>query len=121
MKKQAEKPSKAALMPDALANKEVVANCDQIAKLISHVQGVQVMLDRDLAKLYGITTGNLNKAVKRNPFRFRKKELRGPSTVPLSNCPVCYTVKLFGAARRTVPLVFDLPTASVAPPVSSTV
>ena len=28
------------------------------------------MLDRDLAKLYGITTGNLNKAVKRNLDRF---------------------------------------------------
>ena len=70
MKKQTEKLSKAALMPDALANKEVVANCDQIAKLICHVQGVQVMLDRDLAKLYGITTGNLNKAVKRNLDRF---------------------------------------------------
>lgn len=28
------------------------------------------MLDRDLAKLYGVTTGNLNLAVKRNPERF---------------------------------------------------
>ena len=28
------------------------------------------MLDRDLAKLYGVTTGNLNKAVKRNIARF---------------------------------------------------
>lgn len=28
------------------------------------------MLDRDLAKLYGVTTGNLNKALKRNLERF---------------------------------------------------
>jgi hypothetical protein len=28
------------------------------------------MLDRDLAPLYGVTTGNLNKAVKRNLSRF---------------------------------------------------
>ena len=28
------------------------------------------MLDRDLAELYGVTTGNLNKAVKRNIRRF---------------------------------------------------
>lgn len=28
------------------------------------------MLDRDLAELYGVTTGNLNKAVKRNIERF---------------------------------------------------
>ncbi len=30
------------------------------------------MLDRDLAMLYGVTTGNLNKAVKRNINRFPK-------------------------------------------------
>lgn len=28
------------------------------------------MLDRDLAKLYGVTTGNMNKAVRRNRLRF---------------------------------------------------
>ncbi len=32
----------------------------------------KVMLDRDLAELYGVTTGNLNKAVKRNIERFPK-------------------------------------------------
>ena len=31
------------------------------------------MLDRDLAKLYGVTTGNLNKAVKRNIERFPER------------------------------------------------
>ena len=34
------------------------------------VRGQKVMLDRDLARLYGVTTGNLNKAVKRNVERF---------------------------------------------------
>ena len=49
---------------------EAGASYSQIAKLIRHVHGFQVMLDRDLARLYGITTGNLNKAVKRNLDRF---------------------------------------------------
>lgn len=31
------------------------------------------MLDRDLASLYGVTTGNLNKAVKRNNERFPER------------------------------------------------
>jgi hypothetical protein len=31
------------------------------------------MLDRDLAELYGVTTGNLNKAVKRNMERFPER------------------------------------------------
>jgi len=34
------------------------------------MRGHRVMLDRDLAALYGVTTSNLNKAVKRNLARF---------------------------------------------------
>ncbi len=34
------------------------------------IRGVKVMLDKDLAELYGVTTGNLNKAVQRNFSRF---------------------------------------------------
>ncbi|MCC6544536.1 MAG: ORF6N domain-containing protein [Nitrospirae bacterium] len=34
------------------------------------IRGKKVMLDRDLAILYGVTTGNLNKTVKRNIKRF---------------------------------------------------
>jgi hypothetical protein len=34
------------------------------------IRGKKVMLDRDLAELYNVTTGNLNKAVKRNLKRF---------------------------------------------------
>ena len=41
-----------------------------IQNLIYEVRGVKVMLDKDLAELYHVTTGNLNKAVKRNAKRF---------------------------------------------------
>ena len=34
------------------------------------IRGKNVILDKDLAELYGVTTGNLNKAVKRNIERF---------------------------------------------------
>lgn len=34
------------------------------------LRGQKVMLDSDLARLYGVETFNLNKAVKRNPDRF---------------------------------------------------
>ncbi len=34
------------------------------------IRGQKVMLDKDLSKLYDATTGNLNKAVKRNLRRF---------------------------------------------------
>ena len=41
-----------------------------IQSKIYEVRGTKVMLDRDLAALYQVTTGNLNKAVKRNIKRF---------------------------------------------------
>ena len=41
-----------------------------IRPLIYEIRGRQVMLDRDLAALYGVLTKNLNKAVKRNVKRF---------------------------------------------------
>jgi len=41
-----------------------------IQSKIYEIRGVKVMLDKDLAELYQVTTGNLNKAVKRNIKRF---------------------------------------------------
>ena len=41
-----------------------------IERKILLIRGQKVMLDRELAKLYGVTTFNLNKAVKRNIDRF---------------------------------------------------
>ena len=38
--------------------------------MIHTVHGQQVMLDSDLAELYGVLTGNLNKAASRNAKRF---------------------------------------------------
>ena len=42
----------------------------EIQRRIKAIRGVQVMLDRDLAELYGVTTGQLNRQVKRNIKRF---------------------------------------------------
>ena len=42
----------------------------QIQNLIYEIRGIKVMLDSDLAKLYGVETRVLNQAVKRNIERF---------------------------------------------------
>ena len=42
----------------------------EIRQRIKTIRCVQVMLDRDLAELYGVTTGQLNRQVKRNIKRF---------------------------------------------------
>ena len=46
---------------------------DSIRSRILTIRGVQVMLDRDLAELYGVPTKVLNQAVKRNSERFPER------------------------------------------------
>lgn len=53
------KPTTTAIVPAAL-----------ISQRIYFIRKTRVMLDADLALLYGVTTKNLNKAVKRNANRF---------------------------------------------------
>ena len=48
----------------------VVYQPDEIAAYILSVRGRQVILDRDIAKLYGVSTKRLNEQVKRNIDRF---------------------------------------------------
>ena len=43
---------------------------EHIEQFIYVLRGQRIMLDRDLANLYQVTTGNLNKAVSRNIERF---------------------------------------------------
>jgi hypothetical protein len=61
-------------------SEEVIANCENlqetalsqydIEKLIVTVRGEQVLIDQDIARLYGVTTGRLNEQAKRNIARF---------------------------------------------------
>ena len=44
-----------------------------IQNKIYEIRGQRVMLDRDLAELYGVETKALNKAVKRNSERFPER------------------------------------------------
>ena len=43
---------------------------ENIENLIQVIRGKQVILDRDLARLYRVETGRLNEQVKRNIERF---------------------------------------------------
>jgi hypothetical protein len=45
---------------------------ERIERLILLIRGQKVMLDRDLARLYGVETRVLNQAVRRNIDRFPK-------------------------------------------------
>ena len=45
-------------------------NKEKVKGQIVEIRGIRVMLDSDLANYFGVTTGNLNKAMKRNIKRF---------------------------------------------------
>ena len=53
-----------------MASKQLPIRVDRIEKAILLIRGQKVMLDRDLAELYAVETGALNRAVKRNIQRF---------------------------------------------------
>ena len=53
-----------------MANELAHAGAEGIQSLILAIRGQRVMLDSDLARIYGVTTGQLNQALKRNPERF---------------------------------------------------
>ena len=87
----------------------VIINNKDIKNMIYTFRDQQVMVDSDLAKLYQVTTGNLNKAVKRNLLRFPEhfrfqlteheyKNLRFQNGSPSSN-------NNYGG-RRYMPYVF---------------
>jgi len=48
----------------------IVLKPENVAQLVFFVRGEKVMLDVDLAKLYGVTTKALNQAMRRNASRF---------------------------------------------------
>ena len=43
---------------------------EKVKAQILEIRGLRVMLDKDIAEYFGVTTGNLNKAMKRNIQRF---------------------------------------------------
>ncbi len=47
-----------------------IASAKSIERQIVMLRGQRVIMDKDLAVLYGVSTGNLNKAVSRNKERF---------------------------------------------------
>ena len=51
-------------------DQNVIVSEQSIQNKIYTIRGMQVMLDRDLAKLYGVETKRINEAVKNNPDKF---------------------------------------------------
>ncbi len=57
-------------LPTILTNNDMEQNLEPIRSKIYEIRGQRVMLDRDLAELYGVDTSQLKRSVKRNLNRF---------------------------------------------------
>ena len=98
---------------------EITLSQHDIEKLIITVRGVQVMIDRDLAMLYGVETKRLNEQVKRNvarfPERYRFQLTREEMTELVANCDRFKTLK----HSTTTPFAFTEYGVSMLPSVLS--
>ena len=98
--------------------KEVVTNCDHLEKskdnlsqhdieeLIITVRDEQVLIDQDIARLYGVTTKALNQQAKRNsarfPSNFRFELTEEERDEVVANCDHLQSLKF----RPTLPYAF---------------
>jgi len=85
--------------------KEVIP-IERIARAILVIPGEKVMLDSDLAALYGVTTGNLNKAVKRNAERFPTDFMFQLDAEEVANLKFQFGISSWGGRRR-LPYAFS--------------
>lgn len=76
-----------------------------IERKIYLIRGKKVMFDRDLASLYGVTTGNLNKAVLRNLERFPEEFMFQLNTQEFKNLIFQFGTSSWGGTRKR-PRVF---------------
>ena len=78
---------------------------ERIEKKILYFRDHKVMLDKDLAELYGVTTSNLNKAVTRNIERFPDDFMYRLTKEEFENLKFHFGTSSWGGTRK-LPRVF---------------
>jgi hypothetical protein len=76
-----------------------------ISNKIYFIRDTKVMLDKDLAELYDVLTGNLNKAVKRNIKRFPKDFMFQLTKEEFENLKFQFGISSWGGTR-SLPYAF---------------
>jgi hypothetical protein len=81
---------------------------ERIQNFIFLIRGEKVMLDNHLAELYGVDTGTLNRAVKRNLERFPDDFVfqLAPQEFTNLKCQIGISSSGHGGRRRSIPYVF---------------
>jgi hypothetical protein len=83
-----------------------VLPAEQIARAIRLIRGQRVLLDADLARLYGVSTKALNQAVRRNPERFPVDFIFQLSVEEADNLRSQTVTSSSHGGRRTRPVAF---------------
>lgn len=94
---------------DSSANKQtVLVPAERIERAIILLRGEKVMLDTDLAEIYGVETGALNRAVKRNASKFPSDFMfqLTPEEAESLRCQIGIS-KIGRGGRRYLPYVFS--------------
>jgi hypothetical protein len=79
---------------------------NEIQSRIFTIRGLQVMVDRDLAELYGVENRRLNEQVKRNTERFPEQFRFQLTQAELENLKSQIATSSSHGGRRTLPYVF---------------
>jgi hypothetical protein len=87
-----------------MIKKEIVHQAIIESKILI-IRAKKVMLDRDLSILYGVTTGNLNKAVRRNLDRFPEDFMFQLTNQELKNLIFQFGTSGWGGTRK-LPFAF---------------
>ena len=90
-----------------VVNEETFSQSD-IEKMIITIRGVQVMIDRDLARVYKVTTSQLNQQVKRNIGRFPANFRFQLTTEEMNDLKSQIVTSNWGGTRK-LPYVFTEP------------
>ena len=79
---------------------ELMVADEVIISKIYVIRGQKVMLDKDLAELYHVTTGNLNKAVGRNVKRFPDDFMFQLNDIEFKNLKFQNGISSWGGIRK---------------------
>ena len=90
-------------------SKEIISlDANEIKSRIFTIRGKQVMLDSDLAEYFGTTTGNVNRAMKRNSKRFPESFCFQLAVDEISRCQIGISMQTSGVkgGRSYLPYVY---------------
>ena len=87
--------------------RQSIVPVEQIEKSILLIRGQKVILDRDLASLYGVPTYRFNEAIKRNRRRFPNDFMFQLTSEEFSGLTSHFAMSKPGrGGRRTLPYAF---------------